>query len=59
MRNAKITVALPIIAIVLIGVSAPLSRATETTIEHMPAKLETQFALREGDVADSGAISFL
>ena len=44
-RAAKITLALPIIAIGLIGVSAPLSRATETTIEQMPAKLETQFAL--------------
>jgi hypothetical protein len=44
-RAAKITVALPIIAVGLIGVSAPLSRATETTIEQMPAKLETQFAL--------------
>jgi hypothetical protein len=44
-RAARITVALPIIAIGLIGVSAPLSQATETTIEQMPAKLETQFAL--------------
>ena len=41
----KITLALPIIAISLIGISARPGQATETTIEQMPAKLETQFAL--------------
>jgi hypothetical protein len=45
MRKLRVTVALPIIAIALIGVSARPSQATETTIEQMPAKLETQFAL--------------
>ncbi|CAN7157401.1 hypothetical protein LJR231_000138 [Phyllobacterium sp. LjRoot231] len=41
----KITLALPIIAISLIGISARPGQATETTIEQMPARLETQFAL--------------
>ncbi len=44
-RTAKITLALPIIAISLIGISVRPGQATETTIEQMPAKLETQFAL--------------
>lgn len=44
-RTAKITLALPIIAISLIGISVRPGRAAETTIEQMPAKLETQFAL--------------
>jgi hypothetical protein len=34
-----------IITISLIGISASPSQATETTIEQMPARLETQFAL--------------
>jgi hypothetical protein len=29
----------------IVGLSAPASQATETTVEQMPAKLETQFAL--------------
>jgi len=41
----KTKLALAIITLSLVGVSAPPSRATETTIEQMPAKLETQFAL--------------
>jgi hypothetical protein len=41
----KIALALPIIALSLIGLSARSGQATETTIEQMPAKLETQFAL--------------
>ena len=44
-RTAKITLALPIVAISLIGISARPGQATETTIEPMPAKLETRFAL--------------
>jgi hypothetical protein len=36
---------LVITTIALIGITAPLSRAAEATIEQMPAKLETQFAL--------------
>ena len=41
----NITLALPVIAISLIGVSARPGQATDTVIEPMPAKLETQFAL--------------
>ena len=41
----KIKLVLAIITIRLIGISAPPSQATETTIEQMPAKLETQFVL--------------
>jgi len=41
----KTKLALAIITLSLVGVSAPHSQATETTIEQMPAKLETQFAL--------------
>jgi hypothetical protein len=47
----KINFVLALIAISLIGtsvplgISAPFSEATETTIEQMPPKLETQFAL--------------
>jgi hypothetical protein len=41
----KITLALPIIAISLTAISALPGRATETTLDQMPAKLETQFAL--------------
>ena len=48
-RAVKITLALPIVAIGLIGASARPSQATETTIEQMPAKLETQFALSSVD----------
>jgi hypothetical protein len=44
-RAVKIKLVLGIITISLIGISAPPSEATETTIEQMPAKLETQFAL--------------
>ena len=44
-RIANITLALPIVAISLIGFSAQPGEAAETTIEQMPAKLETQFAL--------------
>jgi hypothetical protein len=44
-KNMIITLALPIIAISLIGISVRPVQATETTIEQMPAKLETQFAL--------------
>jgi hypothetical protein len=43
--TAKITLALPIVAISLIGISARPGQAAETTIEPMPAKLEAQFAL--------------
>jgi hypothetical protein len=41
----KMILALPIIAISLIGVSARPCQAAETTIEQMSAKLETRFAL--------------
>ena len=41
----KIKLVLAIITISLIGISAPPSQATEITIEQMPAKLETRFAL--------------
>jgi hypothetical protein len=44
-RTAKITLAVPIVVISLFGISAPPGQAAETTIEPMPAKLETQFAL--------------
>jgi hypothetical protein len=44
-RAMKIKLVLAIITIRLIGISAPPSQATETTIEQMPAKLETQFVL--------------
>jgi hypothetical protein len=44
-RTAKITLALPIVAISLIGISAQPGQATETTIDRMPAKLETRYAL--------------
>lgn len=44
-KMLKITLALPIVAISLIGVSARPAQAAETTIEPMPAKLETQYAL--------------
>jgi hypothetical protein len=44
-RAGKIALALPIIAIGLVGASARPGQATETTIEQMPAKLETRFAL--------------
>jgi hypothetical protein len=44
-RALKIKLALAIITISLIGISASQSQATESTIELMPAKLETQFAL--------------
>jgi hypothetical protein len=41
----KIKLILTMITISVIGISARPSRATETTIEQMPAKLESQFAL--------------
>jgi hypothetical protein len=41
----KIKLVLALITISLIGVSAAPCQATKTTIEQMPAKLETQFAL--------------
>ena len=41
----KIKLVLATITISLIGISASPSQATETTIDRMPAKLETQFAL--------------
>ena len=41
----KIKLGLAVIAISLAGILASPSRATETTIEQMPAKLEAQFAL--------------
>src|SRR5262245_46137205 len=41
----KTKLVLAVIAISLIGLSAPASRATDPTIERMPAKLETRFAL--------------
>ena len=41
----KTKLALAIITFSLVGVSAPASQAADTTIEQMPAKLETQFAL--------------
>ncbi len=43
--SVRIAFAVPIILVSLIGVSARPCQATETTIEQMPAKLETQFAL--------------
>ncbi len=43
--SVRIALAVPIILVSLIGVSARPCQATETTIEQMPAKLETQFAL--------------
>ena len=33
------------ISLIAVGISASTSQATETTIERMPAKLETRFAL--------------
>jgi hypothetical protein len=44
-RAVKIKLAVPIIVISLIGISERPSQAAETTIEQMPAQLETQFAL--------------
>jgi hypothetical protein len=41
----RIKLALTMITISLIGISAPPSQAAETTIEQMPANLETRFAL--------------
>jgi hypothetical protein len=43
----KVTLVLAMITVSLlaVGVSASPSQATETTIEQMPAELETQFAL--------------
>ena len=43
-RAMNITVVLAIITLGLIGISAHPSQATETTLEQMPAQLETQFA---------------
>jgi hypothetical protein len=42
---AKTKLVLAAIAISLVGVSAPPSQATETTLEQMPAELETRLAL--------------
>jgi hypothetical protein len=44
-RAAKVTLAMPIVAISLIGLSASPGHAAETVIERMPAELETRFAL--------------
>lgn len=41
----KIKLVLALITINLVGVSAAPCQATKTTIERMPVKLETQFAL--------------
>ena len=41
----KLVQAIIIISLLGVGISASPSQATETTIEQMPAKLETQFAL--------------
>lgn len=41
----RIARVLPIIAIGVVGVTGPASRAAGTTLEQMPATLETQFAL--------------
>lgn len=43
--TVKITLALSIVAIGLVGMPARPSYATETTLEQMPADLETRFAL--------------
>ena len=43
--STKITLAAAVAVACLIGLSARPSHATETTIEQMPEKLETQFAL--------------
>ncbi|GAA0719432.1 hypothetical protein [Dokdonella soli] len=42
--NTKFFLAITTINLVVVGISASPSRAAETTIEQMPAKLETQFA---------------
>jgi hypothetical protein len=44
-RIAVKIAAVPIVAIAIVGVSAPPGRATEINIEQMPATLEVQFAL--------------
>src|SRR6266852_3833655 len=41
----KLVLAIITISLIGVGISASPSQATETTIEQMPAKLETQFAL--------------
>lgn len=41
----KTKLSLAIITLSLVGVSSPAGQAADTTIEQMPAKLETQFAL--------------
>ena len=41
----KLIPAIITISLIGVGISASPSQATETTIEQMPAKLETQFAL--------------
>jgi hypothetical protein len=41
----KIDAVMGLITIGLVGIAAPPGRAAETTLEQMPAKLETQFAL--------------
>ena len=41
----KINTVLGLITIGLVGIAAPPGRAAETTLEQMPARLETQFAL--------------
>jgi hypothetical protein len=43
--SIRIPLSAILIMTALTGVSAPPSQATETTVEQMPAKLETQFAL--------------
>src|SRR5712692_1904345 len=41
----KLVLAIITISLIGVGISASPSQATETTIEQMPAKLETQFAV--------------
>ena len=43
--NIRFTSIIPIMVVSLLGASAPPGQAADTTIEAMPAKLETQFAL--------------
>lgn len=43
--NMQITLALPLIAMAVLAMSSGPGRASDTTIEQMPAELETRFAL--------------
>jgi hypothetical protein len=47
-RAMNITLVVAIITLGLIGMSEHPSQATETTLEQMPAQLETQFARSVG-----------